>query len=251
MDRCPRATRSTSRSSTGAPSGSATIRTASPPDSLAEPNSGVQSVRPGSAGRMPAGRWPSTPPWPSPCAGRIQREPQHRRVLAIREAVIQAGFQHDIDWSQSVGTPATPEVLAQEAILVICISGMRHTVAQQIYRRVMHAMRVGVDPREVFRHPGKSQAIAGIWRRRSEQLTEFRAAVDKVAWYGGTPLGWTDHQVAPGQEPRSRLRQPRPLAGSPGRCPGRPSMRSAGAARGHRRSHRHRRLRPLCGTGTI
>jgi len=107
--------------------------------------------------------------------------------LAIRAGVVQAGFQHDIDWSQSVGTPETPEILAQEAIFVICNSGMRHTVAQQIYRRVMHALIVGVDPREVFRHPGKSQAIAGIWKRRSELLVEFLAADDKVAWCGELP----------------------------------------------------------------
>lgn len=104
--------------------------------------------------------------------------------LAIRAGVIRAGFQHDIDWSQSVGSPETPEVLAQEAIFVICNSGMRHTVAQQIYRRVMHALHVGVDPREVFRHPGKSKAITGIWERRSELLAAFRAADDKVAWCG-------------------------------------------------------------------
>jgi len=104
-----------------------------------------------------------------------------------RERVIAAGFAHDITWSEGLAAPATPEVLAQEAIWVICNSGMKHTIARSIYRRVMHAIAIGLDPHEVFGHAGKAGAIATIWRDRAQLFAAFGEAADRVAWCGDLP----------------------------------------------------------------
>jgi hypothetical protein len=47
----------------------------------------------------------------------------------IREAVIVAGFQSDIDWSESVQAPASAFDFWKEYAFVVCNSGMRATVA--------------------------------------------------------------------------------------------------------------------------
>ena len=93
----------------------------------------------------------------------------------------------DIEWSENVKAPAGPDDLALEAIFVICNSGMKHTVACGIYRRVRSALLDDRPVAEVFRHPGKAAAIEGIWRHRQRHFAEFEAAEDKLAWCAGLP----------------------------------------------------------------
>lgn len=103
-----------------------------------------------------------------------------------------AGFyDDDVQWSENAGPPEDPEDFASEAIFVICNSGMKNTVARRIYDRVMPMVRMGGSARNVFRHPGKSDAIDVIWVRRDQFYSEYMAAPDKVEycatlpWIGG------------------------------------------------------------------
>lgn len=86
----------------------------------------------------------------------------------MRQVVIERGYGHQIEWSENVDEPPSAEALALDAIFVICNSGMKHTVAQGIYRRVVEAIKADRPIREAFGHPGKAAAIADIWARRYE-----------------------------------------------------------------------------------
>lgn len=86
--------------------------------------------------------------------------------IALKQAVIDAGFSGDIDWSESCRPPTDATVFAREAIFVICNSGMKYTVAVGIFQRIMAALEAGDDPSGVFGHRLKVRAIRHIWDNR-------------------------------------------------------------------------------------
>lgn len=99
--------------------------------------------------------------------------------------------EEDIAWAEALQPPADADEFASEAIFVICNSGMKNTVARQIYDRVQLALELGTPVREVFKHEGKAAAIEAIWRDRRVLLGLYLAAEDKLAfceslpWIGG------------------------------------------------------------------
>jgi len=58
------------------------------------------------------------------------------RYRELRAAVIEAGYEHDIKWAQTVKAPPTPVDFAGEVIWVILCSGMKEQVARIIQNRV-------------------------------------------------------------------------------------------------------------------
>lgn len=88
-------------------------------------------------------------------------------------AIRAAGYEDDINWAENVTAPASPDAFAKEAIFVICNSGMRFTVAQGIYKRVMAALALGNNAGTVFGHLGKSTAIDLIWRQRNDLYLDW------------------------------------------------------------------------------
>lgn len=114
----------------------------------------------------------------------------------IRQGVIDAGFGGDIKWSEGVKSPKTAEVLAREAIFVICNSGMKWTVARPIFDRIMPILYanpraslavVEANVLTVFRHKGKVGAIAEIWRNRAAYFCNFKSTADKLAFCVALP----------------------------------------------------------------
>lgn len=103
------------------------------------------------------------------------------RFAELVAAVKAAGYGDDVDWSESVQPPATADDFAREAAFVICNSGMRFTVAQGIYRRVIAAIDAGTPVADAFGHVGKAGAIETIWRDRHALWASYMAAPDKLA----------------------------------------------------------------------
>lgn len=106
---------------------------------------------------------------------------------AIRQAVWDAGYGDDLEWQEAVTEPTTADEFARAAIFVICNSGMKHTVAQGIFRRVMAALDIGKSAHTAFGHKGKATAIDDIWARRQPLLWQFRAYADKLAFCESLP----------------------------------------------------------------
>jgi hypothetical protein len=87
-----------------------------------------------------------------------------------------------IEWAQDLCLPANPAMFASEVIFVICNSGMKNTVALQIFERCIEALYRGQPVFEVFKHAGKAAAIETVWRDQAKLRAEYAAAVDKLAY---------------------------------------------------------------------
>lgn len=94
---------------------------------------------------------------------------QFRAVLA---ALGEQGIE-DVAWSEALQAPANADDFAQEAIFVICNSGMKNTVARLIFSRCLDALFDGRPVFEVFRHKGKAAAIEKIWADRDGLLSTY------------------------------------------------------------------------------
>lgn len=109
----------------------------------------------------------------------------------LEATICAAGYAGDIEWSERVSAPSDADEFAGEAIFVICNSGMRFTVAQGIFDRVMPRLWNRGSAHEVFGHKGKCGAIDFIWNERERLFKEYLAATDKLAfceslpWIGG------------------------------------------------------------------
>lgn len=101
---------------------------------------------------------------------------QFRAVLA---ALCEQGAD-DVAWSESITPPANAEDFAQEAIFVICNSGMKNTVAKGIFDRCMGALTTDTPVIDVFKHKGKVSAIEAIWADREVLLDMYRSRASDV-----------------------------------------------------------------------
>jgi hypothetical protein len=94
---------------------------------------------------------------------------QFRAVLA---ALGDQGME-DVAWSEALRVPDNADDFAQEAIFVICNSGMKNTVARLIFNRCLGALFDGRSVLDVFRHKGKAAAIEKIWTDRDGLLSNY------------------------------------------------------------------------------
>lgn len=109
------------------------------------------------------------------------------RYLEFRGLVVEFGYGEEIDWSETVQPPKAAEEMAWELIYVICNSGMRWTVAREIYNRIVGCLKVGGDPSEAFGHKGKCGAIRLIWAERDRIYSEYMSAEDKLSYLETLP----------------------------------------------------------------
>lgn len=95
--------------------------------------------------------------------------------------------EEDITWAEHLCPPMDADDFAYEAIFVICNSGMKNTVARQIYQRCAAALQAGAPVFEVFKHPGKAAAIATIRRDREALFLGYCASTERLAYLESLP----------------------------------------------------------------
>lgn len=105
-----------------------------------------------------------------------------RTFLLLAAALRKAGHGDDVEWAEHCRPPDCALAFASESIFVICNSGMRNTVARNIYSRVMDALAHGRGAIVAFGHIGKVDAIDDIWKNRDQYFAEYLAAPDKLAY---------------------------------------------------------------------
>lgn len=104
-----------------------------------------------------------------------------KRFRRIEAVLREAGKSEIIDWSESIAAPVDADAFVDQAIYVICNSGMAYRVAQGIHLRVMAKLRDGCSSSEVFGHPGKTKAIDHIWAHREALFDKYRHSTDQLA----------------------------------------------------------------------
>lgn len=104
-----------------------------------------------------------------------------KRFRRLEAALIRDGYQSVIDWSEGILAPTDADKFAEEAIYVICNSGMRVTIGEVIAEKCITAVRAGISACTLYGHAGKCVAIDEIWARRQELFAAFRDSKDQVA----------------------------------------------------------------------
>jgi len=84
----------------------------------------------------------------------------------------------DVDWAEYVTKPEDAVAFALEALFVICNSGMKNTIARQIFQRCRQALHDHRPITDVFAHPGKANAMQTIWNTRHALFDAFLKARD-------------------------------------------------------------------------
>lgn len=107
----------------------------------------------------------------------------------IDAAVRDAGYAEAIEWSENVQPPKTPEQFASEVIYVAINAGFSNRIAVPIFERCMKALRKGKSSKTVFGHPGKTDAIDDIWKRRAALFGKLKEADDLIEFCATLP--WT------------------------------------------------------------
>lgn len=95
--------------------------------------------------------------------------------LALRERVIAAGHDDEIEWSEGLKPPTDAYTFASEYVWVVLNSGMKGQVARIIADRVYPAIEAGKSAGTVFRHQAKVRAIDAFWKKRGELFDAFAA----------------------------------------------------------------------------
>lgn len=100
----------------------------------------------------------------------------------------------DIHWSENGPWVSDAKAFATEAIFVVCNSGMKNTVAKEIFRKCLAALNHPKPVIEVFGHVGKAAAIERLWAERDELwdgylktpevLHEQLAYLESLPWIG-------------------------------------------------------------------
>lgn len=108
------------------------------------------------------------------------------------------GYDDEFAWAANIRPCASADDFAIEHAFVVCNSGMKAQVARGIFERVRAVLEAHPDvlgaasnPHDMasptldselkaaFRHPGKTSAIAAVWRNRFTLFRECQAAEAK------------------------------------------------------------------------
>jgi hypothetical protein len=107
--------------------------------------------------------------------------------LDLRDRVIAAGYESEIDWAESVKPPQDAEAFFSEYAWVVLNSGMKEQVARLIWARVREALSEQRSVRSAFGHPGKAAAIQKVYEQQAEYFRWFLKADDKMAFLRALP----------------------------------------------------------------
>ncbi|MCK5608832.1 hypothetical protein KAR91_43570 [Candidatus Pacearchaeota archaeon] len=109
------------------------------------------------------------------------------KYLDLKQAVIDHGYEHEIEWAENVKKCEDSAFFCQQYIWVICNSGMKNQIAEIIYKRILKAIVDHVDISKVFGHKGKVDAIKSMikWHRTRFEL--YLKAEDKLEFCEGLP----------------------------------------------------------------
>lgn len=107
--------------------------------------------------------------------------------LKLKEAIIERGYAHEIDWAETVKEPPNAYHFFREVAWVIVNSGMKNQVAEGIWMKIMLALEGERRVCTAFKHPGKAKAIQDLWDRRRIIFGKYKKADDKLAFLEALP----------------------------------------------------------------
>ena len=109
------------------------------------------------------------------------------KYLDLKQAVIDAGYEDDIQWAENVKPCTSSDNFLIEFVFVVCNSGMKAQIAVQIFKRLIQAMKSRTSLWDAFKHPGKLGAIGYMYAVRISTFRQYRRAKDKLEFCKSLP----------------------------------------------------------------
>lgn len=104
-----------------------------------------------------------------------------RRYLAIRDHLVNRGYEPEWKWAQTVTAPENAEDLANNAIMVVCNSGFRAQAAAVMESKVQELLAAGRSATLAYPSSGKGRAIDTLWANRQQYFETYRKLVARDA----------------------------------------------------------------------
>ena len=104
------------------------------------------------------------------------------KYLDLKQAIINAGYEQDIIWSEDVKKCDNSIDFRNEYIWVICNSGMKAQIAEKIFERILNAHYNSKDISKVFGHEGKVKAIKSMIREHKAVFSQYLKSNDKLSF---------------------------------------------------------------------
>lgn len=109
------------------------------------------------------------------------------QYLGLRDAIVSAGFEEEIEWAQGVTPVAEALSFWREFAWVVLNSGMKNQVSRGIWSRVQPAVLSGGSAGDVFGHRGKAAAIDHVYLHREDLLLAYQRSTDPIAFLRTLP----------------------------------------------------------------
>ena len=98
----------------------------------------------------------------------------------LKQKVIDAGYEYDVTWAETVGECKNADDFACEYAYVVCNSGMKAQIARAIFDKVWKALNEGRSSNTVFGHKGKTAAMDWVFDHRDTLFVDYLASNDKL-----------------------------------------------------------------------
>ena len=105
----------------------------------------------------------------------------------IRTEIIRRGYEHEIDWAESLQPVDCPDVFFSEYAWVVCNSGMPNQVARIIWDRIKTALQDGKPVISALGHKGKASGIQYVFDHRQELFKAYLTSEDKLVFIRELP----------------------------------------------------------------
>jgi len=114
----------------------------------------------------------------------------NKRYQEIRDAVIAAGFAHEIEWAMNIKPCKKAWDFMWEAIWVVVNSGMKNQIARNIMKDIQRNEASGRRRKpiiEIFKHKGKAAAIESFIKDRDRMFAEYQKANKPIEYLNSLP----------------------------------------------------------------
>lgn len=109
------------------------------------------------------------------------------KYLDLKQAIIDKGYESDIQWAENVSEPTYPSDFVIQFIFVVCNSGIKAQIAHEIYKKILQAICDKKDISKVFGHKGKVSAIKEILKNQKKLFCNYCLSDDKIEFCKSLP----------------------------------------------------------------
>ena len=110
-----------------------------------------------------------------------------RKYLDLKQAIIDKGYENDIQWAENVKPPNDVYDFLTEYIFIVCNSGMKAQIARGIFNKIILAINNGIPVWNVFKNFHKVNAINHVWGLKNHYFGQYQKSNNTLEFCGTLP----------------------------------------------------------------